>query len=117
MSEPPVSPRAKGSRYTIQGMMLFVLLVGLGFGVTLHLPMNPNPRDWRDRLVSLHVLVIGFLIPLGTALLYLIFAAPVIDPRKKKERIGLTFVSGCLFTVTALGSLLFWVIVMSMVRD
>ena len=117
MSEPPARPRVKGSRYTIQGLMLFVLLIALGLGVVLNLPRNPNPRDWRDRVVSLHVLAVGFLIPLGTAMLYLAFAAPVLDPRDKKERMGLTFAAGCLFTVAALGSLLFWVITMSMVRD
>ena len=96
--------------------MLFVLLVAIGLGVTMHLPSNPNPRAWRDRLVSLHVLAIGFLIPLGTALLYLVYAAPVLDPARKRERTGLAIASGCLFSTTAVASLLFWVIIMAIIQ-
>ena len=114
MSEDQNQTSAPARRTTTATLMWAVLLVGVGLGVVLNLPPG-DPKNWRERVVVLHTVALGLLVPLAAGLIYLLLGARATDSARRREGAGLAFAGGCVLATMVLGSLLFWVMVMAMV--
>ncbi len=98
--------REGGTPRSVGSIMLLVLLAGVVLGFFRFL-WDTRGSDWVERILTMHAIGLGLLVPIGTLLMLSWFATGKGD---QNERAHLILAIGCVAWVFVFGSLVFWFI-------